>query len=114
MLNNVAIVGRVVRDLELKEFEKGCVCNFTLACQRTHKNADGEYEADFIDMSVYNESAKRFVENCVKGDLVAVTGRLKTDSYKNADDKTIYKTIVQVSNISYLTNKKKESETKEA
>ena len=104
MLNNVAIVGRVVRDLELKEFEKGCVCNFTIACQRTYKNADGIYEADFIDMSVYNESAKRFVENCVKGDLVAVTGRLKTDSYKNSEDKTIYKTLVQVSYITYLSN----------
>ena len=49
MLNQTVIVGRIVRDPELRETESGNkVTNITLAVPRSYKNADGEYDTDFI------------------------------------------------------------------
>ncbi len=48
MLNQSVIVGRVVRDPELKETENGNkVTNLTLAVPRSYKNVNGEYDTDF-------------------------------------------------------------------
>ena len=48
MLNQSVIVGRVVRDPELKETENGNkVTNLTLAVPRSYKNINGEYDTDF-------------------------------------------------------------------
>ncbi len=48
MLNQSVIVGRVVRDPELKETESGNkVTNLTLAVPRSYKNVNGEYDTDF-------------------------------------------------------------------
>lgn len=49
MLNQTVIVGRLVREPELRETENGTkVTNITLAVPRSYKNVDGEYETDFI------------------------------------------------------------------
>ena len=48
MLNQSVLVGRVVRDPELKETENGNkVTNLTLAVPRSYKNVNGEYDTDF-------------------------------------------------------------------
>ena len=48
MLNQVVLVGRLVRDPELKELENGNkLSNITLAVPRSYKNVNGEYETDF-------------------------------------------------------------------
>lgn len=50
MLNQMIIVGRLVRSPELRETENGKkVTNITLAVPRSYKNTKGEYETDFID-----------------------------------------------------------------
>lgn len=48
MLNQIVIVGRLVRDPELRQTEGGKkVTNITLAVPRSYKNSNGEYETDF-------------------------------------------------------------------
>ncbi|MGI6329648.1 MAG: single-stranded DNA-binding protein [Bacilli bacterium] len=48
MLNQIVIVGRLVRDPTLRETESGKkVTNITLAIPRSYKNLKGEYETDF-------------------------------------------------------------------
>ena len=50
MLNQVVLVGRLTSDLEAKELEDGKkVTNMTLAIPRSFKNAEGEYETDFVE-----------------------------------------------------------------
>ena len=50
MLNQIVIVGRLVRDPELRETDGGKkVTNITLAVPRSYKNVNGEYETDYID-----------------------------------------------------------------
>lgn len=48
MLNNVILVGRLVKDPEAVETESGkTVSKITLAVARAFKNMNGEYETDF-------------------------------------------------------------------
>lgn len=107
MLNNVVLVGRLVADLELKEVGKeGKVVNFTIAVQRSYKNADGEYEADFINCNVWNQIAENMKEYCHKGDLVGVKGVLQSSSYEDKEGNKRYKTDVRVDKVTFLSSKK--------
>ncbi len=48
MLNQIVIVGRLVKNPELRQTDSGKkVTNITLAVPRSYKNAKGEYETDF-------------------------------------------------------------------
>lgn len=107
MMNNVILIGRLTNDLEIKEVGDSKVINFTLAVQRTYKNADGEYEADFISCVAWNGIADNMKEYLHKGDLVAVKGSLLTSTYEK-DEVKHYKTEVRADKISFLTPKKVE------
>ena len=79
MLNQSVIVGRVVRNPELKETENGNkITNLTLAVPRSYKNINGEYDTDFISCVLWKGVAENTVEYVKKGDLVGVKGRLQT------------------------------------
>lgn len=59
MLNQTVIVGRLVREPELRETENGTkVTNITLAVPRSYKNVDGEYETDFISCVLWKGIAE--------------------------------------------------------
>ena len=48
MLNQLIVIGRLVKDPELKKTETGKnVANITLAVPRSYKNQEGEYDTDF-------------------------------------------------------------------
>ena len=107
MLNNVVLVGRLVADPELKEVGKeGKVVNFTVAVQRSYKNADGEYEADFINCNVWNNIAENMKEYCHKGDVIGVKGILQSSSYEDKEGNKRYKTEVRVDKVTFLSSKK--------
>ena len=74
MLNQVVLVGRLTSDLEAKELEDGKkVTNMTLAIPRSFKNAEGEYETDFVECTLWNNIAENTAEYCkiFKLDVVA-------------------------------------------
>lgn len=108
MLNQVIIVGRLTSDLEIKEVNEQKVANFSVAVQRSYKNADGVYEADFINCTVWNNVATNTAEYCHKGDLVGVKGNLTTDSYEDKEGNKKYVTKVNVEKITFLSSKKTE------
>ena len=71
MLNQVVLVGRIVRNPELVETETDKkMSRITLAIPRSFKNMDGEYETDFINCILWDIAAKNTVEYCKKGDIV--------------------------------------------
>lgn len=108
MLNQVIIVGRLTSDLEIKEVNEQKVANFSVAVQRSYKNADGVYEADFINCTAWNNVATNTAEYCHKGDLVGVKGNLTTDSYEDKEGNKKYVTKVNVEKITFLSSKKTE------
>ena len=79
MLNQSILVGRIVKDPEIRETENGNkVTNITLAVQRPYKNIDGEYDTDFISCVLWKGVAESTAEYCKKGDLIGVRGRIQT------------------------------------
>lgn len=79
MLNSVIMVGRLLDKPEIKELENGKkVTNITLVIPRCYKNADGEYEKDFVDIVLYGFTADHTVEYCNKGDVIGIKGRAET------------------------------------
>ena len=118
MMNQTCIIGRLVRDPEIRELEDGKkVSNITVAVQRSYKNENGEYEADFIDCSLWGSTAEKTAEYCKKGDLVGVKGRLQTNNYENEEGEKKKFTEVIAERLTFLTNRQdiieKESKTVE-
>lgn len=59
MLNQTVLVGRLVKDPELRETDNGNkVTNITLAVPRSYKNINGEYDTDFIPLFYGKELLK--------------------------------------------------------
>ncbi len=86
MLNRVILIGRLTRDPELRYTQSGKpVCSFTLAVDRSFKNAQGEREADFIDITVWNQQGEHCANYLAKGKLAAVDGSLRIRSYTGND-----------------------------
>ena len=79
MLNHIALMGRMVREPELRSTQSGTpVCSFTLACDRDFKTKDsGEKETDFIDCVAWRSTAEFVSKYFTKGRMMAVTGRLQ-------------------------------------
>lgn len=114
MYNLVQLIGRITKEPEIKELESGKkVCNISLAVQRNYKNEQGVYEADVIDCALWNGIAERAVENCKKGDLIAVRGQLKIDIYEKGNGEKDKKIFVAVDKILFLSSKNQEKNSQE-
>ena len=82
-MNTVVLIGRLVRDPELKYTPNGvAVCNFTLAVDRAFSK---DKEADFIPIVVWGKIGEACGNNLGKGRLVAVEGRLQIRNYETQD-----------------------------
>ena len=80
MLNQIVLVGRLTEDLEVKELKEGMkVANITLAVGRSWKNAEGEYETDFVPIRLFNIVAENTSEYCHKGDILGIKGRIQVE-----------------------------------
>ena len=74
-INNVTLIGRVVRDIEVKTTNSGkSVASFALAVDGYGKDAD----ASFIDCVAWNKAAELLAEYAPKGKQIGITGRLQT------------------------------------
>ena len=105
MMNQTCIIGRLVREPEVKELEDGKkVSNITLAVPRSYKNENGEYETDFIDCTLWGGVADRTAEYCRKGDLVGVKGRLQTNNYENEKGEKRKNTEVIAEKLTFLSS----------
>lgn len=109
MLNQVILVGRLTDNLEITTTEnENKVTTLTLAVQRSVKNADGDYETDFIRCVLWNQIAVNTSEYCKKGDIVGIKGRLQVSNYTDADGNKKYMTEVIAEKVTFLSSKKDE------
>ncbi|MDP4159787.1 MAG: single-stranded DNA-binding protein [Bacillota bacterium] len=114
MLNKVILIGRLSKDLELRYTKNGhATCNFTLACDRKMKDANGEKQADFIPVVVPPLRGK-LAELCSqyldKGKLVAVEGEIHIRSYDAQDGSKRWVTEVEAETVKFLSSKTNSSE----
>lgn len=113
-MNNVSLVGRLVRDPEVRygQNESVSVAKFSLAVERRFKR-DGDPTVDFINCTVFGKSAEFTEKYFRKGMRVAITGRIQTGSYKNKDGQTVFTTeiIVESQEIAQSKSESNESST---
>lgn len=103
MINNVVLVGRVVRDPELRYTPQNtAVATFTIAVNRRFKNAQGEREADFINCVIWRQSAENLANWAKKGALIGVTGSIQVRNYENKEGQRVYVTEVLADNFQML------------
>lgn len=98
MLNRVILVGRMVRDPELRRTCNGTpVTSFTLAMNRKVTSQNGEKQADFVPCVVWNKTAESTAQYCSKGSLVGIDGRLQSRSYQdnNGNNRNIIEVICE-------------------
>lgn len=81
-MNSIVLSGRLVKDIEIKEFGATKIVNNTLAVTRD-KNV-----TDFIDVRFFGKTAEILQEYAKKGTQLICNGSLRIDVYKDKEDKT--------------------------
>ena len=71
MLNQFVLVGRVNNINKINDKE----CIITLEIPRPFKNKNGDYENDYVDVTVKGEVAKTTMERVVNNDIIGAKGR---------------------------------------
>ena len=108
MINNVVLVGRLTKDIELRKTQSGLsVASFTVACDRRlsqEQKNNGEQSADFINCVAWRGSADFLSSYAHKGDTVGVEGRIQTRSY-DRDGQRMYVTEVVANSVNLLHSK---------
>jgi len=111
MMNQFWGVGRLVAKPETKTSENGkSYLNFTIAVPRSYKNADGEYETDFLDVVAFGQIADATAEYCQKGDMVGVKGRIETSVYENESGEKRKSTQLIADKVSFLSASKEKDD----
>ena len=96
-MNKVLLVGNLTRDPEKRSTGQGTsVTSFTIAVSRRFKNADGGYDADFINCVAWRSTADFVAQYFQKGSRIGVVGSLQSRSYDDKNGNRRYVTEVNV------------------
>ena len=108
MLNQIVLVGRLTRNINVNKSGKGTkVATLCLAIPRSFKNSDGTYDTDFIECVLFDSVAENTAEYCNKGDIVGIKGRIQSRIKEDGDNKeTIMEIIAE--KVTFLSSKKQE------
>ena len=110
MMNNVTLIGRVARDIELKKTQSGVsVATIIVAVDRDFA-PNGKREADFISVEVWNKVVEYCASNIEKGRLISVQGSIRTNRYETKDGQKRSNVIVRANRITTLEKPRKVSE----
>lgn len=107
MINNIVLVGRTTKAIELKQNKNGTnYVQFTLAVNRPYKDEQGGQQADFITCVAWNKTAEILSTYVSKGTMIGVEGRLQVRSYSNEAGVRQYLSEVLVNRFTFLESKK--------
>lgn len=94
-LNKVVLCGRLTADPELKTTGNGIsVVSFSLAINRRYKNANGQYDADFISCTAWRQTAEFISRYFRKGSSLCIAGSIQTRKWTDQQGQTRYATDV--------------------
>ena len=106
-MNRVVLAGRLTADPEIRKSQNGnSVCRFSLAVNRKFKNANGQYEVDYINCVAFKGTADTINAYVSKGDMLIVEGRIQTSKYTRVDGSTAYSTDIAVDGITLVGGRK--------
>lgn len=107
MLNKVIMMGRLTADPELKVTASNiAVCNFSIAVSRPYKKGE-DRETDFFNCTIWKGGAEVLCKYFKKGDLITVSGTLRTSSYVDKNQIKRLSTNIVVKEIYFTETKRK-------
>lgn len=110
-MNNSMVIGRIVKDVELRSTQNGhSYCFFTVAVNRRGAK-EGQQQADFVPCVAWNKVAELLAQYTHRGSLIGVQGSLQTSSRDGADGKKIFSMNLLANQIEFLTPKNQSQET---
>ena len=106
MLNTITIQGKLTKDIEIRSTNNGKkFALFCIACQRNYKNAEGKYDADFIDCIASEKIAEHIAKYFHKGNEIIVSGELQTRMYDDQNGQKRKSVLVNVSKTFFTSGK---------
>ena len=111
MLNHITIMGRLVRDPELRRTGNGtAVTNFSVAVDRDFSSKDGgEKETDFIDCVAWRNTGEFVSKYFTKGSMIVVSGRLQIRKWQDKDGNNRYSAEIVADNCYFGESKRGDS-----
>lgn len=98
-MNNVILSGRITKDPEIKYNQNKPYCRFSIAVRNEFKNAQGNYDSQFVDCTGFDNDAT-YLQNYVhKGDMLLVQGRINVQNYMDKEGKNRTYTSILVRSI---------------
>ena len=106
------LLGRVGKDVEVKDVNGTKCAIFTIATSEKYKDRNGEYQENtqwhnVVAWRNVADICERFVK---KGDQIGIEGRLQTRNYTNSEGRKIYVTEIIVENFEFLQTKRQEEQ----
>lgn len=109
MLNHITIMGRMVRDPELRSTQSGIsVVSFTLAVDRDFGGKSGDQQTDFIDVTAWRQTAEFVSKYFSKGRMAVADGRLEIRNWKDKDGNNRRSACVVASSVYFGDSKRSE------
>ena len=110
MLNHIVLMGRLVKDPELRHTGSGiAVASFRIAVDRDFKSQNGEKETDFIDIVAWRNTAEFVSRYFAKGRQAVVSGRLQMRNWTDKDGNKRTSAEVVADNV-YFADSKRDGE----
>lgn len=102
-MNNINLIGRIAKDLELKYIQGSgtAVLKLTLAVNRRFKK-EGQPTADFFNVVVWGKIAENLAKYNSKGSQISVTGRLETRNYQGQEGNKKYLVEIVAESVDFL------------
>lgn len=98
-------IGNLVRDVETTTSSSGTtICKFSLAIRRDFKNAEGEYESDYFNITAFGKLGENCNKFLKKGSKCCVVGRLQNRSYDAQDGTKRYVTDIIANEVEFLSS----------
>lgn len=104
-MNSVILIGRLVRDPEVKEAGGVTITKFTIAVDRKIKKEGGQ-AADFPTCIAFGKTGEFISRYFFKGSKIGITGRLQTGNYTDKDGVKHYTTDIIVDSAEFVESKK--------
>jgi len=104
-LNKVVLIGNLTSDPELKYTSSGTArTRFSIAINRQYKDGSGQLqeEVTFVPIVTWGAQAENCANYLSKGRSVAVEGRLRIDSFENAEGERKKVVEVVAQNVQFL------------
>lgn len=112
MLNHITIMGRLVKDPEIRTTQSGVsVCGFTVAVDRDFSGKGEEKLTDFFDCTAWRGTADFIGKYFSKGRMIVVDGSLQNDRWQDKDGNNRVSAKIVANNVYFGDSKRNDSDT---